>query len=93
MNAYKLYNLEQSDKKSVGGGNSKDGDHDKKTMAEVEEMIDGDEITSTPREEIKTQQLNVVQGDKKGSVFASVQGGESTQNQEPANIQSEEDNM
>lgn len=93
MNAYKLYNLEQSDKKSVGGGNNKDGNHDKKTMAEAEEMIDGDEITSTPREEIKSQQLNVVQGDKKGSVFASVQGVESTQNQEPANIQSEEDNM
>jgi len=54
MNAYKLYNLEQSDKKSVGGGNNKDGNHDKKTMAEAEEMIDGDEITSTPREEIKS---------------------------------------
>jgi len=53
MNAYKLYNLEQSDRKSVGVGNGKDGSHDKKTMLEAEEMIDSDEITSTPREEIK----------------------------------------
>tara|TARA_B110000305_G_C19395358_1_gene617156 strand:+ start:198 stop:344 length:147 start_codon:yes stop_codon:yes gene_type:complete len=48
MNAYKLYNLEQSDKKSVGGVNNKEGNKDKKAMKEAEEMIDGDEITSTP---------------------------------------------
>lgn len=90
MNAYKLYNLEQSDKKSVGGVNNKEGNHDKKAMKEAEEMIDGDEITSTPQEEIKAQQLGVVNGGNKNSVFEQVQGAP---NQEPANIQSEEDNM
>lgn len=53
MNAYKLYNLEQSDRKAVGGGNNVDGLKDKKTMQEAEEMIDSDEITSTPKEEIR----------------------------------------
>ena len=90
MNAYKLYNLEQSDKKSVGGVNNKEGNKDKKAMKEAEEMIDGDEITSTPQDEIKAQQLGVVNGGNKNSVFEQVQGAP---NQEPANIQSEEDNM
>lgn len=71
MNAYKLYNLEQSDKKSVGGVNGKDGNHDKKAMLEAEEMIDDSEITSTPKEEIKAEQLSVVSASptKKASVF------------------------
>lgn len=93
MNAYKLYNLEQSDRKSAGKVNNNEGNHDKKSMQEAEEMIDSDEITSTPREEIKAQQLNAVSG-KQTSVFEQVQGGESTPSQDSAtNVQSEEDNM
>lgn len=77
MNAYKLYNLEQSDRKAVGGGNNVDGLKDKKTMQEAEEMIDSDEITSTPKEEIRAMQQGIV-APKKSSVFEQVQGGEST---------------
>jgi len=40
-------------------------------MLEAEEMIDDSEITSTPKEEIKAEQLSVVSASptKKASVF------------------------
>ena len=62
MNAYKMYNLERSDKKEIEDPSETESSKDKKALSLADEMIDDDEVLpagekKVPEKAEKTAQL------------------------------------